>query len=1034
MKRPPISGPIAAVTDFCLRFRGVVIALTLVLTAYGFYAFDKARYDVFPEFAPPQVTIQTEALGLAPEQVEVLITQPIENAVNGVAGIETLRSQSIQGLSVITATFDPKTDIYRDRQNLAERLSALAGQLPAGVQAPTLSPLTSSVSMMMVIALTSDTRSLMDVRTAADWLIKPRLLAVPGVAKVAVFGGETKELQIQVKRQQLLRYDVSLSEVMDAARRATGVRGAGFIDNANQRIVIQTYGQSITPQALAQTVIRQRNGANLILGDVADVKEAPEVPIGAALQDGKQAVQLVISEQYGGNTVATTEAVERVLGDLKPALDAEQLRLHTDTFRPANFIAIATHNVKISLAIGAALVVIVVALFLMNWRTSVIALSAIPLSLIAAVTVMAEFDISLNTMTLGGLAIAIGLLVDDAIIVVENAYRRLQENRKATAPLPALEVIGSAVFEVRSAVVYATLAIALVFLPVLTLPGLGGRLFSPLAGAYLLATLASLVVAVTVTPALCMLLLPQSNLPEHDPPLAGRLKRTYRKLLLSIEQHYRLAIGGVAVLALLTVISIPFLRSNFLPELKEGHYILHVSSLPGTSLQESLRTGQLISERLMKLPFVRLTAQRAGRAEKADDTWGTHYSEFDVDLKSVSTEAEAEAAEDAIRDALKDLPGINFAVKTFLTERVEETLSGYTAAVVVNVYGQDLNTLDEKAQQIAAILGQAPGATDVQVQSPPGTPEIGVRLKPEALARWGFEPVDVLETIQTVFQGAIVGQVYDGNRVFNVNVIQSPQERRSIADVMAMTVRNSAGVYVRLDQLADVFATSGRYAVLHKGARRVQAITSNVRDRDVGSFVVEAKRQISQEIAATPGYYVEFSGAAEAQSAALRDLVIHSMVAAAAISLMLWIVLRRLQNVALVLLNLPFAMTGGLIAVIATGGDLTLGSLVGFVTLFGITLRNSVMLLSHYEHLVITEGREWSIATAWEGASERLTPILMTALATALGLLPLALGSGDPGREIEGPMALVILGGLFTSTILNLLVMPSLAWRYARLQ
>lgn len=1032
MNRPEISGPVAAVTSFCLRFRGVVIALTVVLVAYGLYAFSKARYDVFPEFAPPQVAIQTEAPGLAAEQVEVLVTQPIENAVNGVTGIDTIRSESIQGLSVITVTFNPKTDIYRDRQNVAERLGSLAAQLPSGVATPTLSPLTSSISMMMVLGLTSETRSLMDIRTIADWTIKPRLLAVPGVAKVAVFGGDVKELQVQVKRQQLLKYNLSLSEVLEVAKRATGVRGAGFIDNPNQRIVIQTYGQSASVQTLAQTVVRQQGGVNLTLGDVADIREAPEPPIGAALQDGKLAVQLVVSEQHNANTVQITKSIEKVLEELKPSLDAENVTLHPDTFRPANFIAVATGNVKFSLAIGAILVVIVVAGFLANWRTSLISLLAIPLSLLAAVAMMAEYDISLNTMTLGGLAIAIGLLVDDAIIVVENVHRRLQENRRNGEPVSSLAVVGRAVFEVRSAVVYATLAIALVFLPVLTLPGLAGRLFSPLAIAYLLATLASLLVAVTVTPALCLVLLPKEAAREQAPPLVGRLKTHYHQTLLRVDLHYRWVVGCIAVLTLLAIAFLPFLRSNFLPELKEGHYILHVSAVPGTSLQESIRTGQIISDRLLKLPFVRLVGQRAGRAEKADDTWGTHYSEFDVDLKSVSTEAEAEAAESAVREALQDIPGIHFAIKTFLTERVEETLSGYTAAVVVNVFGPDLDMLDTKAQQIAALLGQVPGGVDIQVQSPPGTPEIGVRLKPEALARWGFDPVDVLDAIQTAFQGSVVGQVYEGNRVFNVNVILSPRERRSIADVMTMTLKNHAGVFVRLDQLADVYATSGRYVVLHKGARRVQTITCNVLNRDTGSFVQEAKRRIAQDFVVTPGYYVEFGGAAEAQSAATRDLTIHSLIAAAAISLMLWVVLKNVRNVALVLLNLPFALAGGTLAAIATGGSLTLGSLVGFVTLFGITLRNSVMLLSHYEHLVLEEGRRWEAETAWQGAADRLTPILMTALATALGLLPIALGSGDPGREIEGPMALVILGGLLTSTALNLLVMPSLALRFAR--
>jgi len=424
-------------------------------------------------------------------------------------------------------------------------------------------------------------------------------------------------------------------------------------------------------------------------------------------------------------------------------------------------------------------------------------------------------------------------------------------------------------------------------------------------------------------------------------------------------------------------------------------------------------------------------SQRVGRAEKADDTWGTHYSEFDVDLKPLSGEG-AEVAQADIRNALAHIPGVSFALKTFLSERVEETLSGYTAAVVVNIYGNDLDTLDAEAQRVAQALGRVPGATEVQVQSPPGAPELGIRVRPEALARWGFDAVDVLDAVETAFQGAVVGQVYDGSRVFNVSVILPPAARRNIADVRALPLRNAAGAFVRLDQLADVYATSGRYVVLHNGARRVQTIACNVAGRDVTSFVAEAKQSLAANVHLSPGTYLEFGGAAAAQAASLRDLLVHSVIAAVALVLLLWIVLGHPRNLALVLLNLPFALVGGVLAVFATGGGISLGSMVGFVTLFGITLRNSVMLLSHYEHLVSVEGMTWGPEAAARGAVERLPPILMTALATALGLLPLAIGSGDPGREIEGPMALVILGGLFTSTTLNLLVMPSLALRYGR--
>lgn len=1024
-------GLLAVIVGFSLRRRGVVIALALLLAGYGLYAASKAKYDVFPEFAPPQATIQTEALGLAPEQVEVLVTQPVENAVNGVPGVTTMRSQSIQGLSVITVTFDAESDIFRDRQNLSERLASIAAQLPNGVHAPAMTPLTSSTSFVLAIGLTSSKRTLMDVRTIADWVLKPRLLAVPGVAKVAVFGGDEKQFQIQLRPDRLIKFGLTLDEVLDAARRATGVIGAGFIDNPNQRIILQTLGQAATPDQIGRAVIRQEKGANLTLADVADVRIAPAPPVGAALVDGKPGVQLVISEQYQANTMAVTQAVDHALDDLRPELVGQGILLHADVFRPANFIEIATRNVRRSLGLGAAMVVVVVALFLFNWRISAIALTAIPSSLLAAVAVMVQYGVSLNTMTLGGLAIAIGLLVDDAIIVVENIHRRLGENRLKDHPRASLGVVFEATLEVRSAVVYATVAVALVFLPVLTLPGLAGRLFSPLAAAYLLATLASLLVAVTVTPALCLAVLPQSVSPDRESPVTHWLKTKYPALIGFVEKRFAWMIVAITLSTLTALATIPFLGGGFLPELKEGHYIIHMSTIPGTSLEESLRTGRRVADELMKLPFVQSVSQRAGRAELADDTYGPHYSELNVALKPLSGD-QAQSAPEDIRNAVARIPGVSFSVKTFLTERVEETLSGYTAAVVVNVYGNDLDALDADAGRVARALGKVSGAVEVQLQSPPGAPEIGIRLRPEALTRWGMDAGDVLNAVETAFQGLIVGQVYDGNRVFDVTVVLAPTARRTIADVGALPLRNPAGAFVRLGQLADVYATSGRFAVLHNGARRVQTITCEVVGRDVESFVSDARKALAAKVRLSPGSYVEFGGSSEAQAAAARDLLVHSVMAAAAIVLLLWVVLGEWRNLALVLLNIPFALVGGVLAVAVTGGGISLGSLVGFVTLFGITLRNSVMLLSHFNHLVTVEGMAWGADAAVRGARERLSPILMTAFATALGLLPLALGSGDPGREIEGPMALVILGGLFTSTMLNLLVMPSLALRFGK--
>lgn len=1021
---------LTAIVEFSLRFRGVIIALACVLTAYGFYALSRAKYDVFPEFAPPQVVIQTEAPGLAPEQVEVLITQPIENAISGVPGIESLRSNSIQGLSVITVTFNPSSDIYLDRQLVAERLGPLAKQLPEGAQQPVMTPLTSSTSTVLVSGLTSDKRSPMELRTIADWVVKQRLLAIPGVAKVTVFGGEVKQLQIQLQPDRLIQYNLSIQDVSDAARKATGVRGAGFIDNHNQRLVLQSEGQSLIPDQMGKTVLVYQNGASVTLGDVARVVEAPEPPIGAAAIMGSPGVVLTVSAQYGANTLDVTQKVEQVLEELRPTLKAENVVLYSNLFRPANFIQTAIGNIRSSLIIGAVLVVLVLFLFLFNFRTAVISLTAIPLSLLAAAIILERMGLSLNTMTLGGLALAIGQVVDDAVIDVENILRRLRENRQLENPRPIFQVVLDASIEVRSPVVYATFAVALVFIPVLTLSGVAGRLFAPLGIAFIVATLFSLLVALTLTSALCLVFLGR-RVPEQEPPVVRWLKDRYGSLLHRVERRRRATIAAVILLTIFALAALPFMGGGFLPELREGHFIIHMSAVPGTSLDESLRLGRQVTSELLKTPYVRSVAQRVGRAEKAEDTYGTHYSELEVDLKPLEGE-EAEFAQSEIRKTLAQFPGVNFAVKTFLTERVEETLSGYTYSVVVNIFGNDLDVLDKKAREVATVLGKISGATDVLIQSPPGTPQIMVRLRKEDIVRWGFKPVDVLDTLRTVYEGDVVGQTYEGNRVFDVSVILDPQDRKNIADVGNLPLRNSVGNYVRLRQLANVYETSGRYVVLHEGARRVQTVTCNVAGRDVNSFVTEAKKQILSTVSLPAGSYLEFTGTAAAQAQSRQDLLIYSLIAGVGIVLLLSIVMGDYHNLLLVLVNLPFALVGGVLVVFASGGGLSLGSLVGFVTIFGITLRNSMLMISHYEDLVSVEGMTWGLEAAIRGASERLAPILMTALVTAFGMLPLALGSGAPGREIEGPMAMVILGGLTTSTALNLLVLPTLAMRYGR--
>jgi CzcA family heavy metal efflux pump len=1023
-------GPQAALVRFSIRFRGVVITLAGLLLAYGLVRLQQAKYDVFPEFAPPQVSIQTEAPGMTAEQVEVLVTQPLENSLNGAPGLQRLRSTSIQGLSVITVTFDPGSDIHLDRQFVAERLSEASRRLPLEVHVPSMAPLTSSTSTVLIAGLTSTQRSLMELRTAADWTIRPRLMAVPGVAKVSIFGGDVKSIQIQVRPEQLIRFGLGLNDVIAVAKRATGIRGAGFIDTPNQRLTLQTESQSLTPEDLARTVVLSRGAASVTLGDVADVRLAAEPPVGAAAIDGKPSVQIMISGQYGANTLEVTTRVEAALAELTPILQRDGIQLHGDLFRPANFIETATGNVRESLALGGILVVVVLTLFLFDLQLAAISCLTIPLALLAAIIVLDQFGVTLNTMTLGGLAIAIGVVVDDAVIDIENIVRRLRENRERTLPRPISQVILAACLEVRNAVVYATLAVVLAVLPVLALSGIAGRLFSPLAVAYMLAVFASLLVALTVTPALAMLLLARGAIRADEPPLMRWSKQRYQGWLEQVGRHPRAVLGAALGLIIASVLALPYFGASFIPDLKEGHFIVHMSAVAGTSLAESQRIGALVAKALHEIPAVRSVSQQVGRAEQADDTWGTHYSEFDVDLKPLGGE-EGEFVQSDIRKVLARFTGVNFAVKPFLTERVEETLSGFTAEVVVNLYGRDLDSLDASAQGIAQTLASVPGASDVQLQSPPGNPQLGVRLRKADLQRWGLDAVDVLEVIRAAFEGESVGRIHEGNRAFGVTVILESSGRQSLTQVAELPLQTRDGIFVKLSQVADVFATSGRYQVLHQGARRVQTITANVAGRDVGAFVAEAQSRLAK-ISLPPESYVEFTGEAQAQAQSRRDLLFNSTAAALGIVLLLSIVTRNRNNLLLVLANMPFALVGGVLAVFATGGLLSLGAMVGFLTLFGITLRNSILMIAHYEHLVANEGARWTWSTAVRGATDRLTPILMTSIVTALGVLPLAIGMQEPGREIEGPMAVVILGGLLTSLALNLMVLPLLAVRYGR--
>ena len=1034
----------SALVRFSIRFSGVIIGLACLVVLYGIYSLTHSNLDVFPEFSPTQIIIQTESPGLSAELVESLVSQPIETSIAGTVGIESMRSQSIPGLSIVTVVFDENTDIYRNRQVVAERLATLNNQLPQGIT-PNITPLTSSASTVLGIGLTSKTRSLTELRTIVDWTIVPHLLAIPGVADVNVFGGKVRQLQIQVDPEKMVRYGISLTQIEDAVKKATGVRGSGFFENKNQRIVITTEGQSTTPQKLALATLLHKNGQTIRLGDIGKVVEDAAPSISAAAINEETGVYLSIQGQLGANTHAVTLAIESALQELKPSLAEEKVVLHEGLFRPANFIEVAIKGVRTDILIGSILVITVLFLFLFNARTAFISATAIPLSLLTAIVVMSYFKIGLNIMVLGGLAIALGEVVDDAIIDTENIFRRLRENRLLTQPLPTHRVVFDASMEVRSSVVYATIIVVLVFMPLLTLGGVAGKLFAPLGFAYIAAIMASLVVALTLTPALCYFLLGNAKLDAEDPPMIRIIKKWYVNVLYRIEKQYKTVMLTSFIFIALGLGILPLFKNQFIPALHEGHYIMHMTAVPGTSEQASLSIGKKVSAVIRNIKGVKSVTQWVGRAPNGADTFGTHYSEFEIEVGDVSGEEQrrilnsireelAGKADDHDGKAKPGFVGVNFAINTFLTERIEETISGYAASTVINIYGNDLDALDRDAQAIASVVSGIKGASDVFVQSPPGTPQLVVRLRPEKLAQWGLQPTDVLDNIRVAYESVPITQVYQGSRVIGVSVVLDAKARDDVQDVGNLPLFNPEGKLLRLSDVADIVQENGRSKILHAGAKRIQTVTANVVGRDINAFTNELKSKIKNNIALSQGAYLEFTGAAEANEKSREALILQSFLAGVAVFLMLYIAFGRLRNLLLTFANLPFALIGGVLAALFTGGWISLGSMVGFVTLFGITLRNSIMMVSHYQHLIDKESCIWGVETCVRGASERLPSILMTALVTALGLLPLAIGSGQPGREIEGPMATIIVGGLVTSTILNLLILPTIMLHFGRFE
>jgi CzcA family heavy metal efflux pump len=1015
-----------------LRHRGVVLAAALAVGLYGAWTARHAELDVLPDFAPPLVVVQTEAPGLAPDQVETLVTTPIESALGGMVGLESLRSESIQGLSVVTAQFSEATDVYRARQLLAESLADVATRLPAGVQPPRPSPLTSATMDVLKIGLTSRIRTPMELRTLADWVIRPRLLMVPGVARINIFGGEVRQIQVTIDAQRLRAHGLAMSDVVAAARAATAVRGAGFIETENQRLTIEATARIEAARELAATTVGSFAGAPVRLADVATVSEGPAPRFGDALVQGESGVLLTLSSAYGTNTMEVTRGLEDALAELADTFAREDVTVYPRLHRPASFVEAALGNLGEALLLGALLVVVVLLTFLHNPRAALVSLTAIPLSLLGAVIVLQRCGVTLNTMSIGGLAIAIGEVVDDAIIDVENILRRLRDNARCESPRDALRVVLGASLEVRQAVVFATLAVVLVFLPLLALGGLQGRFFAPLALSYLLAVSASLLVALTVTPALALVLLGGQPPAAVEPRLQRFVRAAYRRILLFVERHIRLIGALIAIATVAVLTGLPFVGGEFLPDFKEHHLVVQVSMAPGTSLPAMRRLGRRLSRRLLEHPLVVSVEQQIGRAERGEDTWAPNRSEFHVELRA-GPGADDERAMADIRALLEGEPGIRSEVLTFLGDRISETLTGETADVVFNVFGADLDVLDAVAARVAATVTKIPGAVDVASSEVSFAPSVSVRLRPEALQRYGYRPDEVLDQVQGAFAALPVGQVYRGQVPLDVVAQLEATQRADPASVGMLPIRSSMGVTLPLSELASVDVVETRDTVRHEGGRRRQTITCNVVGSDVSSFVDAARESISREVALPDGVQLTIGGTAQARAEAARDLSMRASLGFFAVVVLLAMVAGNGRNLLLLLANLPMALAGGAAALVIAPGGLSLGALVGFVTLFGITTRNTIMLLSHYRHLIEVEGMRWNTETALRGAADRLIPILMTALVTGLGLLPVALAAKEAGGEIEGPMAIVILGGLISSTLLNLLLFPSLAMHYGRL-
>jgi len=1029
-----------AVIRFSLQNRLLVIAVACFLLVYGTWHATKLPIDVFPDLNRPRVVIMTEAPGMAPEEVETLITFPLETALNGATGVQDVRSSSGVGLSVVYVEFDWGTDIFNDRQIVNERLALVADRLPAGVK-PQLAPISSIMGQIHIVGMYSEggKTSPMELRTLADWVVRQRLLTIPGVSQVVVMGGERKQFQVLVNPANLIRFGVTLDQVKSALRRSNQNTAGGYLDEQGpNEFLVRAIGRVKSVDEINRIVVVQREGQSVLLSQVARIVEGPQVKRGDSSAysrtasgkfDGGPAVVLTINKQPGADTREVTHNVTAALEELRPSLPPD-VHVLTELYEQETFIDLAIENVVEALRDGGILVVIILFLFLWNFRTTFITLTAIPLSLVMTTLIFAVFGFSINTMTLGGLAVAIGELVDDAIVDVENIFRRLRENRHSRAPIHPLQVVFQASVEVRNSIVYSTMIVVLVFVPLFALSGMEGRLFTPLGVAYIVSILASLIVSLTVTPVLSYWLLGDSPLMERekDSFVLRVLKWIAERIIRLSLAVPKLILTVTVVLVVVAMVALLRLDRDFLPPFNEGAIQVNVLLPPGSSLAESNQVSEQVSRRLQQIDDITAFVRKTGRAELDEHAEGVNVTELIATI-SPGTERSRDEVIEEISEALADIPGIVTAVEQPLAHLISHMLSGVKAQVAIKLYGDDLDILRREADKMRATIAGVKGVRDLQVEQQVIIPQLRIEADGYKLDQFGLQRMDINEFVETAMQGEVVSEVLDGQRTFDLLVRLDENYREDLDSLKRLTINTPSGIPVKLEDVAKIYKSGGPNTISREQVRRRIVVQCNVRDRGLVDVVEEIKLRLKPiELSLPTGYFLEYSGQFESQQSASRTIALLFLASLVGIFLVLFKMFHSVNLSLQVMAALPMAFIGAVAALVITQQTLTVAAMVGFIALVGVASRNGILLLNHYLHLVKYEGEGWTKKMIIRGGLERLAPVLMTALTAGIALVPLTLASGEPGKEILYPVATVIVGGLISSTLLDFFVHPALFW------